>query len=362
MPEFIQASNFADLFRNQIPFIDVRAPVEFEQGSIPGATNLPLLNNQQREQIGKVYRHSGRSQAINLGYSLISGNVKESRLMAWKSFYENNVDPVAYCYRGGLRSRIVQGWLHDEGIDVPIIEGGYKALRRFLIATIEKISETSNLIVIGGKTGSAKTQLINSLPNAIDLEGLANHRGSAFGGRINPQPSQAFFENQIARYYIRNNLSGQRRFFLEDESRAIGSLSLPLILSDFMRTSPIAVIESNFSDRVETILNDYIISNYNDIESNEPGNAGVIFTRYLLESLERIRKRLGSQNYKKIKQKMDQASSGKLTDQLKNIHRDWIQILLQEYYDPMYEYQLRKKEDRIIFRGTHHEFKAWIRE
>ena len=362
MPEFIQTDNFADLFRNQTPLIDVRAPIEFEKGSIPGATNLPLLNNQQREQIGKIYRKLGKSNAIELGHTLISGRVKESRLLAWKNFLQNNVNPILYCYRGGLRSEIVQSWLHDAGIDIPIINGGYKALRHFLIDTLEKIPKTTNLIVIGGKTGTAKTQLINSLTNAIDLEGLANHRGSSFGGRINPQPSQATFENQIASQYIFNNLSGQKRFFLEDESRAIGSLSLPLNLFEFMRSSPIAVIESTFEDRIETILRDYIISNYNEYESDNPKNAGLIFNRYLLDSLERIRKRLGNQHYKDIKRKMDQASSDKLTDLSKNIHRDWIHILLQKYYDPMYEYQLERKESRVVFRGSHNEFNEWTHE
>ena len=362
MRETIQTTSFADLFRNQIAFIDVRAPIEFEQGSIPGATNLPLLNNQQREQIGKVYRESGKSQAIELGYKLISGSVKEARIQAWESFYKSNIDAIVYCYRGGLRSKIVQDWLHGNGVDIPIIEGGYKALRRFLINTVEKIPEASNLIVIGGKTGSAKTQLINSLPNSIDLEGLANHRGSAFGGRINPQPSQAFFENQISYDFIHKNLSGQQRFFLEDESRSIGSLSIPLTLFELMRTSPIAVVESNLEDRVEIILNDYIISNYKEYQSDNQENAGVIFSQYLLDSLERIRKRLGSENYKNIKKKMIQASSDNLTDPLKDIHRDWIQILLKKYYDPMYEYQLGKKQDRIIFRGMHHEFNEWIRD
>ena len=129
-----------------------------------------------------------------------------------------------------------------------------------------------------------------------------------------------------------------------------------------MRTSPIVLIKSELEERIETILNDYIISNYKEYTSCSEENNANIFSRYLLSSLGKIRKRLGDQNYEAIKTKMHQASNYGISDTFKEIHREWIQILIQKYYDPMYEYQLRKKEDRIIFEGTRKEFSEWIQK
>ena len=363
MPETIGYTSFVSLFKNQASFLDVRAPIEFEQGSIPGSINLPLLTDDQREAVGKTYRKYGKDEAIYLGQRLISGNTKKSKLFEWTNFCENHENPTIFCHRGGLRSKIVQNWLYEEeGIEVPRISGGYKALRLFATDALEKIPTTPNLLIIGGKTGTAKTQIINGLPHAIDLEGLANHRGSAFGKRIEPQPSQASFENKIAYQYILNGLAEQTKFFMEDESRMIGSLNIPLPLYNFMRTSPIVLIKSELEERIETILNDYIISNYKEYTSCSEEDNGNIFSRYLLSSLDKIRKRLGNQNYEAIKQKMHQASNYEISDTFKEIHREWIQILIQKYYDPMYEYQLRKKEDQIIFEGTRKEFSEWIQK
>ena len=363
MPETIGYTNFVSLFKNQASFLDVRAPIEFEQGSIPGSINLPLLTDDQREAVGKTYRKYGKNEAIYLGQRLISGNTRKCRLFKWANFCENHENPTIFCHRGGLRSKIVQNWLYEEeGLEVPRISGGYKALRLFATDALEKIPATPNLLIIGGKTGTAKTQIINDLPHAIDLEGLANHRGSAFGNRIEPQPSQASFENKIAYQYILNGLAEQTKFFMEDESRMIGSLNIPLPLYNFMRTSPIVLIKSELEERIETILNDYIISNYKEYTSCSEENNDNIFSRYLLSSLDKIRKRLGNQNYEAIKQKMHQASNYEISDTFKEIHREWIQILIQKYYDPMYEYQLSKKEDRIIFEGTRREFSEWIQK
>ena len=129
-----------------------------------------------------------------------------------------------------------------------------------------------------------------------------------------------------------------------------------------MRTSPIALINSKLEERIETILNDYIISNYKEYASYSEENNANIFSRYLLRSLDKIRKRLGDQNYEAIKQKMHQASNYEISDTFREIHREWIQILIQKYYDPMYEYQLSKKEDRIIFEGTRKEFSEWVQK
>ena len=361
MHKTIGSTSFASLFKNRTSFIDVRAPIEFEQGAIPGSTNLPLLTNEQREAIGKTYRKFGKDEAILLGQRLISGNTKISRLGEWKNFCEHHKNPTIFCHKGGLRSEIVQNWLREEGVEIPRIGGGYKALRRFAMSALEKIPATPNLLIIGGKTGTAKTQLISALPHAIDLEGLANHRGSAFGNRIDPQPSQASFENKIAYQYILKGLAEQTTFFFEDESRMIGSLNIPLSLYNYMLTRPIALIKAELAERIETILEDYIISNFKEYASLSKKDSTNVFSNYLLNSLEKIRKRLGEKNYKTIKQKMYQATNHEINDAFKEIHREWIQILILKYYDPMYEYQLSRKKDRIIFEGTRREFSEWVK-
>ena len=138
MPETIGYTSFFSLFKNQASFLDVRAPIEFEQGSIPRSINLPLLTDDQREAVGKTYRKYGKDEAIYLGQRLISGKTKKSRLFEWANFCENHENPTIFCHRGGLRSQKVQNWLYEEkGFEVPRISGGYKALRLFATDALE---------------------------------------------------------------------------------------------------------------------------------------------------------------------------------------------------------------------------------
>ena len=223
--------------------IDVRSPLEFERGAFPNAVNLPLLFDTERHEIGKMFKNAGKDAAINLGNELVCGESKARRLGNWQKFLQENPSAVVYCFRGGIRSQTFQQWLKD--MDVPLVEGGYKALRRYLIDTIETVTASSELMIIGGKTGSAKTHLLNTLNFSIDLEGLANHRGSAFGRRIQGQPSQINFENQLGIALLKLPFENTQQLFLEDESRSIGSLSIPKEFHDKMTASPIAMLEES---------------------------------------------------------------------------------------------------------------------
>ncbi len=359
MPDIIHKDAFANLFVNDTPLLDLRSPVEFKRGAFPCAINAPLLSDNEREQVGKTYKAEGQQAAMELGQQLVSGNTRSERLANWCGLIEHNPATVLYCFRGGLRSQTVQSWLLESGIDVARVEGGYKALRRFLIETIEQFSRRSELIIVAGKTGTGKTHLINKLPNSVDLEGVANHRGSAFGKRKDAQPSQINFEDQLAIALLKLPFQRYKMLFLEDESRSIGSVSIPLCLYDKMSNSPLAVLEESLDQRVDTILNDYIISNYLDYKNNAPETVEELFEEFLLSALQRINRRLGQENYAIVKQDMESAIRQQQDNGDTQQHRIWIARLLRDYYDPMYDYQLNKKNQRIIYRGNSEEFQNW---
>jgi tRNA 2-selenouridine synthase len=359
MPQLLREPEFKNLFTQDLPLIDVRAPMEFEHGAFPNATNLPLLLDNERHEVGKKYKNAGKNAAINLGNELVSGESKELRLSNWQKFLHANPSAAVYCFRGGLRSQTVQQWLTDLSIDVPVIEGGYKALRRYLIDTIEAVRLSSQFMIIGGKTGSAKTHLLNSLNFSVDLEGLANHRGSAFGKRIQGQPSQIDFENQLAIALLKLPFENAQQLFLEDESRSIGSMSIPKEFHDKMADSPIAMLEESMAARVETIYKDYIYSNFQDFQKDDAEAAQKNFSKFLLGSLERIQRRLGAEKHTELHAVMEQALTHNDPAESEALHRQWIERLLCDYYDPMYEYQINKKLDRVIYRGSREEFLAW---
>ncbi len=359
MPVTIPESAFSELLINDTPMLDVRAPLEFQRGSFPTARNLPLLNDDERQEIGKQYKAAGQQASIQLAHELVSDETKEQRILNWQKFVEENPAAVIYCFRGGLRSNTVQRWLQELGISVPLIEGGYKALRRYLIQNIDTVSADSQFMIVGGKTGSGKTHLVNTLKFSIDLEGLANHRGSAFGRRIRPQPTQIDFENRLGISLLKLPFQRAQHIFLEDESRAIGSLSIPKTFHDKMNASPLAMLEVSLQDRVETIYRDYIYSNYQDFLNSEPNKASADFSDFLLGSLLRIQKRLGTEKYQQLKSIMENALQQVDEQEAAALHRRWIECLLQDYYDPMYEYQMNKKLNRVIYRGYKDEFIAW---
>lgn len=359
MPRLIRESEFKDLFTHGLPMIDVRAPLEFERGAFPNAVNLPLLSDSQRHEIGKKYKNAGKEAAIKLGNELVCGESKAQRLSNWQLFLQANPSAAVYCFRGGLRSQTVQQWLADSNIDVPLIEGGYKALRRYLIDTIEAATANSGFMIIGGKTGSAKTHLLNALDFSIDLEGLANHRGSAFGRRIQGQPTQIDFENQLGIALLKLPFENAQQLFLEDESRSIGSMSVPKEFHDKMAASPIAMLEESMAARVETIYKDYIYSNFRDFQNDDPDAAQENFSEFLLGSLQRIQRRLGAEKFAELHATMEQALTHNDPAESEALHRQWIERLLLDYYDPMYEYQMNKKLDRVIYRGSREEFLAW---
>jgi tRNA 2-selenouridine synthase len=362
MSEFEESADYRDIFLHDRPLIDTRAPVEFLKGSFPHAVNLPLMSDTERECVGTCYKQKGQQAAIELGHELVSGTVKDERVAAWADFARSHPDGYLFCFRGGLRSKISQQWLAEAGVEYPRIIGGYKAMRRFLIEELESAVHDCRFMLVGGLTGTGKTEVLAQLDNAVDLEGHANHRGSSFGKHATPQPTQIGFENALAIDFLKRRAAGRQPFVLEDEGQLIGHCALPLPLYQGMSCYPIVWLEDDFDNRVERILQDYIIdlcAEFVELYGTDKGPT--LFAERLRDSLARITKRLGQQRYAELDAVMtealdEQASSGRVER-----HRDWIATLLSDYYDPMYAYQCAKKEGRIVFRGTQRDVVEYLR-
>jgi len=354
------SEDFRTIIRNKIPLMDVRAPIEYEKGAFSHATNYPLMHDDERAAVGLCYKKSGQAAAITLGNELVSGQSKAKRLAQWQAFAQKNPQGYLYCFRGGLRSQTVQRWLKESGVSYPLLIGGYKALRQFLINELEQIA-LHPLMILAGNTGCGKTPFLAHCVNSIDLEAAAAHRGSSFGGFVAAQSSQINFENKLAEQYITGNYSLDQTLLLEDEGRLIGSVHLPDSLRQAMTLAPIVVIEESLEYRLEHIYQEYIIemtAQYQAQYGNEQGF--IFFSEYLEQGLFKIRKRLGSERYDQLKKAQSVALTQQKNGQL-HYHLDWLKPLLSEYYDPMYQYQLGLKADRVIFRGNNAQCLAFLR-
>ncbi len=347
------------------PFIDTRSPGEFAKGSLPGAVNLPLMTDDERAQVGTCYKRQGQAAAIELGHQLVCGATKEQRVAGWQAFAEANPGGALFCWRGGLRSQTCQSWLLDAGVDYPRVSGGYKALRRFLLDEQQLILDETPLVILGGHTGCAKTALLSEIEHSIDLEGLANHRGSAFGKRAVAQPSQLGFENALAiellrKAHARSETGKPTPLVLEDESRLIGRIALPLNLQQAMTHSPMVLVESSLDERIEHTFENYILSNYRDWQHLSTGEGAFSeFATQLREGMKNIRRRLGGLRFQEVSELLERALVAHESGD-DSLHREWIALLLRDYYDPMYEYQLEKRAPDILFKGRPEEVKAYL--
>lgn len=358
--ELALTDDYAELLRNAHPLLDVRAPVEFAENTLPAAHNLPLMTDHEREQVGIRYKEAGQSAAIELGHELVGGQVREARVAQWVDFVNQHPQARLYCSRGGLRSRLVQQWLHEAGVTIPRVEGGYKSLRRFVLdELIEHRIPELPLMVVAGRTGTGKTRLLHQLPNPVDLEGLAAHRGSSFGRTLTPQPTQASFENAVATALYQAHTRGGS-IHVEDEGRMIGRRVLPVPLQQRLGESPRIVLEQPMETRVENILEDYVIDMSQAFMARDGTEAGYeAFRGFLLDALGRIRKRLGGLRHQQLETVMQEALAQQWHSGNLNRHRDWIRTLLTDYYDPMYDYQLSQRDGRVLTQGGFNELIEW---
>ena len=305
MPRFVPIEEFIQLAKTAT-VVDVRAPAEFAQGHIPGAVSLPLFDDEQRAEIGTLYKQVSRSESLLRGLELVGPKM---RPLAQAGLDLSDGKPLLiHCWRGGMRSRSLAWLIEQVDVQTIVLDGGYKFFRRWVL---EFFKETLPLIVLSGLTGSGKTnqlaQLAAQNEQVVDLERLANHRGSAFGGiGQGGQPTNEQFENDLAMEL--NCLDTGRPIWVEDESRSIGGIRLPHHFFEQLRCAPAIFMKVDVAVRSELINRDY-----GDLDSTE-----------LRAAIERITRRLGGQNMKMATEYLE---NGQMTN--------CIEILLN-YYDRLY--------------------------
>ncbi len=363
--ELPQTDDYRSILLNDTPLLDVRAPVEFIQGSFPQAKNYPLMNDSEREAIGIRYKEQGQEEAIKLGHELIRGELKSERVSHWQHFFEQHPQAVLYCFRGGMRSKISQQWIYEQtGIIYPRIKGGYKAMRRFLLDELETSVENINPVMLGGRTGIGKTLLLKKIKQQIDLEGIYHHRGSVFGKHVTAQPSQIDIENKLSIELLKIRNKGYSNIVLEDEGNNIGSRSIPDSLSGKMKQSPILLLEASIDERIEITFQEYIgesLTEHQLFHADE--NAGFkSWAEQLHTAVDKIQRRLGGARHQELKKLLHDALQQQQQTGNTEHHKQWIKSLLVDYYDPMYDFQISKKEERVIFRGQQQEVLDYLKE
>lgn len=312
----IDIQSFLD---KQGTFLDVRSPGEYGQGHIPGAINLPLFSDDERALIGATYKKKGHEQAVMLGLEIVGPRISMLAAQA-KEFVGNNFAKV-YCWRGGMRSSSMNWLLQTAGIKAATLQGGYKTFRRW---ALQALTVSRQIILIGGLTGSGKTEYLHKLKHTgqqiLDLEALAKHRGSSYGMiDMQTQPSNEQFENEIA--FCLYNYNSKHPVWIEDESRMIGKCKIPDPLYAQMRTSPLYIMESPHEARVQQLLQDY----------------GNISSPTLIAATKRIERKLGSERTHQVIFCLQEQN-------LKGA----IEILL-DYYDKLYSESLKQRKQQILY-------------
>ena len=357
---------YQDIIEGDIPMIDVRSPIEFKSGSIPTSVNIPLLDDDMRHQVGLTYRKEGKDEAFRVANQLIDDAKKHMISEIWCAYLDRYPDSVVYCARGGMRSETAARWIYQQsGTQVSRIEGGYKSMRNYLLSRLEPTSISSRPVLLGGRTGSGKTRLLNTLANSIDLEALANHRGSTFGRFTTPQPGQADFENRLAAALIKHGSGGHSHLVLEDEGRHVGQRFLPKELAEFFNTGDLVVLEVDFETRVDNIYQEYVIDSQKRF-GELTGQTDDIHRMWqwfeeMSRNLERIAKRLGTDRLEEVKALLESGCYHQEENGDPQAHKHWIRLLLHHYYDPMYDYQLQKRDRAPLLTGKEGVIRQYLR-
>lgn len=305
-----------------VVLLDARSPGEFFHASIPGAHNLPLLTDDHRAQVGTAYKQKGKEAAIILGFRL-AGPLFAQRIEQAGSLAPHR-RVALYCWRGGMRSQIMAWVLSVAGFEVTLLRGGYKSFRHWVLNFLS--ADLPPVKVLGGKTGAGKTDLLQELKSSgaqvIDLEHLANHRGSAFGALgLGHQPSQENFENRLA--WSIKALDPGRPVWMENESRLIGKLKLPPKIYDTLRSSEVYEVALSLAERMERIWAEY----------------GTFDSAELIVCTKKIESKLGTERCRQAVRALEQGDP-----------YGWLQEILL-YYDRQYQ---KASETRIP--GSIHTF------
>lgn len=307
--------------RNHLPIIDVRSEREYEKGHILSAINVPLLNNAERIVVGTMYKQQGQEEAIKIAFRLVGPRlapmVENAKALG--------SELLVHCWRGGMRSSNFCHFMNMTRVETHQLKGGYKAYRHVAFQTFK---QPLKLHTVTGYTGSGKSEILGALANAgeqiLDLEKLASHKGSVFGGlMMPPQPTTEQFQNELFEAILKLDLS--KRIWIEDESIAIGEIFLPEDLWIQMTKSTLFEVQVPKEVRIERLVNEYGLAAKSD----------------LLHAMTKITKKLGGQHFNAAKEKL---LAGDISS--------FIDILLT-YYDKAYQNGLEKKKKRINF------FSSW---
>jgi len=318
----INIEDFLELAKTYL-VLDVRSPSEYAHARIPNAQSLPLFSDEERKVVGTTYKQLSRENAIKFGLDYFGPNMRKmvEKVESLSKVSDNEPHTskkiLIHCWRGGMRSGAVSWLLDLYGFQVFTLEGGYKVYRNWILQQFEK---SYNFKIIGGFTGSGKTPLLYGLQKnnhaMIDLEGLANHKGSALGGiGQEPQPSQEMFENLLGMELSKYDV--QTQIFLEDESQRIGNMQIPMAMWHNMRKSIVYFVDIPFEERL-----DYLTKEYGKQAKSE-----------LVTAIMRIQKRLGGLETKNA-----------INYLLENDFKESFRILLK-YYDKWYEKGLYNREN-----------------
>ncbi|HWQ60799.1 MAG TPA: tRNA 2-selenouridine(34) synthase MnmH [Negativicutes bacterium] len=298
-------------------FIDMRSPSEFANGAIPGAVNLPLLDDAERGVVGTIYKLTGPDAAKQQGLALVSAKLPDL-VGSIRERFESGRTVVVYCWRGGMRSKSVVGILEIMGIPAYQLSGGYKGYRRYVLDTLETFEVKPPVFTLCGSTGVGKTTLLKLLAErgapVIDLENLANHRGSVFGSVGLGKPATAQnFDAQLLQEL--NCLNDAPYILVECESKRIGSVYIPEALFAAMNRGPKILAHADVETRVTRLIDEYV-----DLYNHRQGE--------IRASILALNKRLGGARTQSLTAAFD---AGEL--------REVVRTLLTEYYDPLYGYE-----------------------
>ena len=313
----IDIIEFLQLYKT-IPVVDVRSPIEFIKGHIPGSTNIPLFTDEERDHIGTVYKQSNSETAVKLGESYAVPKISSYLESACNAAPDSPL--IVICFRGGMRSRRFARLLDENGYDVYRLIDGYKGYRNYIQ---HALGEISSLIVLGGMTGTGKTEILKELEKngeqIIDLEQIANHKGSAFGAiGQDQQPTSEQFENNL--FEITSGIDTEKRIWIEDESRNIGKVFLPELFFRQLRTAPLIILELDKKFRAERLSRDY-------------GDGGDIL---LKEGIQKIGRRLGGEKSKTAIEAIDSGDYYRAA------------YIILDYYDKTYSHNSDKKKNITI--------------
>lgn len=312
----------ADTFNkavNELPLIDVRSPLEYQKGHIPGAENIFLFDDDERALLGFLYVKKSPEEAIQKGREL--ANSRLERYIEAASDIASEKKVCIYCWRGGMRSNSFAELLSQNGYEVNLLKGGYKSYRSLVIGAF---SVQAPLIVMGGMTGSGKTRLLKELSAAdvqiIDLEHLAHHKGSVFGAMNQPeQPTSQQFENDL--YEVWRRLDFKQPILVEDENYDIGTVKLPYALWQQMREAPMLEVRVSHEHRVASLVAEYAAQD----------------DRLLASGIRRIEKRLGAGNAQRAMSAINEKDYRLATE------------ILLDYYDKSYHASIEKRNAARVF-------------